>query len=518
MKKNYFKNLMQVSLLLGAAFVISSCDDVIGQEDNPVASYVQWKANTPEEVTLKIGKTYTVQATAVSSAIVVYESENPEIAKVDPVTGVITAVAAGETNINAVVSGISTTGQSVFTPEKVSIKVIVKDGKASLTRAKDAVIEYTANKDSIIDLSKLFTAYPEATTSGEADKSTVTYSVKILNKAATTADKYETYSVSTKLGSKTATSTFKVGPEIEKKNYNKAICDTLYVIGQITSTNGTEYTLPTGTTAADLDIVMDTVKVIINKSIAYINAKGEREILTADKYKEVNMTDTEFDNTFAAGTYFITAANTAGGTPAYTTATDIKGDVTLIFANNVKADLKNIDDKTDNATLNIFGEAIATASSTPAKPEYEAWEPAITLSNYPNAITNFKAVNIYAGTFTVDGTINLKDLNVYGGTLNAGNALGGLDNAIKVSGKLTVDGGAVNAIGHGSDTENGFAIIGDVVVNKGGFTATNADYRAVKGNLTAGSKIKFQTSADGTTWADLTTATTNEKYIKAVAK
>lgn len=521
MKKNYFKNLMQVSLLLGAAFVISSCDDVIGQEDNPVASYVQWKANTPEEVTLKIGNTYTVKATAVSSAIIVYESENPKIAKVDPVTGEITAVAVGETNINAVISGASSAGKSVFTPEKISIKVIVKDGKASLTRAKDAVIEYTANKDSIIDLSKLFTAYPEATTSGETDKSTVTYSVKILNKAATTADKYETYTGGlTKLGSQTAPSTFTVGREIEKKNYNKAICDTLYVIGRITSTNGTEYTLPTGTTAADLDIVMDTVKVIINKSIAYINAKGEREILTADKYKEVDMTAGTFDNTFAAGTYFITAANTSGvtpATPAYTTATDIKGDVTLIFANNVKADLKNIDDKTDNATLNIFGEAIATTSSTPAKPEYEAWEPAITLNNYPNAITNFKAVNIYAGTYTVDGRINLKDLNVYGGTLNAGKAPG-IDNAIKVSGKLTVDGGTVNAIGNGSDTENGFAIIGDVVVNKGSFTATNADYRAVKGNLTAGSKIKFQTSADGTTWADLTTATTNEKYIKAVAK
>ena len=45
MKKNYFKNLMQVSLLLGAAFVISSCDDIVGQEDNPVASYLQWDAS-----------------------------------------------------------------------------------------------------------------------------------------------------------------------------------------------------------------------------------------------------------------------------------------------------------------------------------------------------------------------------------------------------------------------------------------------------------------------------------------
>lgn len=514
MKKNYFKNLMQVSLLLGAAFVISSCDDVIGQEDNPVASYVQWQAKTPEEVTLKIGNTYTVQATAVSSAIIVYESENPEIAKVDPVTGEITAVAVGETNINAVVSGISTTGQSVFTPEKISIKVIVKDGKAKLTRTVDEVIEFTANKDSIIDLSKLFTAYPKVGTGD--NESGISFTAYTYNYAgdATHPKKYNKVVYTAGLGTLSSDDKeFKIGGNLGLAIAENDITDTLYVVGTIAKATGTnEYDYTT-----NVDALKDTVKIVLKKSIAYMNAEGKREILTADKYKEVDMTAATFDNTFAAGTYFITAAQTNGGAPAYGTATDIKGNVTLIFADNVNADLKNIDDKTDNATLNIFGEAIATASSTPAKPEYEAWEPAITLNNYPNAITNFKAVNIYAGTFTVDGTINLKDLNVYGGTLNAGRAPG-IDNAIKVSGKLTVDGGTVNAIGNGSDTENGFAIIGDVVVNKGGFTATNADYRAVKGNLTAGSKIKFQTSADGTTWADLTTATTSEKYIKAVAK
>jgi len=514
MKKNYFKSLMQVSLLLGAAFVISSCDDVIGQEDNPVASYVQWKAKTPAEVTLKIGNTYTVQATAVSSAIIVYESEKPEIAKVDPVTGEITAVAVGETNINAVVTGISTTGQSVFTPEKVSIKVIVKDGKASLTRAKDAVIEYTANKDSIIDLSKLFTAYPEATTSGETDKSTVTYSVKILNKAATTADKYETYSDPTKLGSKTATSTFKVGPEIEKKNYNKAICDTLYVIGQITSTNGSEYTMPTGTTAADLDIVMDTVKVIINKSIAYMNEKNERTILTADKY--TTFTDAKaaegWDGTLKAGTYFADAYLGISNPK-------ISGNVSIIIPNNKIWNYNALDDAKDGSTLNFFRQANVKDGMGADLPVG-----IMRFRGAANVITNFKAINLYGGTIEFYNTIAaVGEINVYNdaklttyqsdyGSYSSGKI------QLKDGGKLTVAGGTVDIIGWGTDLKTGFAVIGDVEVSKGVFTASNSEYRAVSGNLTAGGKILIKESNDGNTWTALEGATSTSKYIKAQDK
>lgn len=515
MKKNYFKNLMQVSLLLGAAFVISSCDDIVGQEDNPVASYVQWQAKTPEEVTLKIGNTYTVKATAVSSAIIVYESENPEIAKVDPVTGEITAVAVGETNINAVVTGISTTGQSVFTPEKVSIKVIVKDGKASLTRAKDAVIEYTANKDSIIDLSKLFTAYPEATTSGETDKSTVTYSVKILNKAATTADKYETYSDPTKLGSKTATSTFKVGPEIEKKNYNKAICDTLYVIGQITSTNGSEYTMPTGTTAADLDIVMDTVKVIINKSIAYMNEKNERTILTADKY--TTFTDAKaaegWDGTLKAGTYF-------ADTWLYTETPKISGIVSIILPNDKDWNYSAIDDAKDSSTLNIFRQAVTNKSADVPGIIRIGW-----IGSYPeNSITNFKAINIYGGNIQFRGNIaGVGEINVYNEakltTYHSGfDATYNGKILLKDGGKLTVAGGTVDILGWGTDLNTGFAVIGDVEVSKGVFTASNSQYRAVKGNLTAGGKILIKESNDNNTWTALEGTTSTSKYIKAQDK
>ena len=108
MKKNTFKSLLQVALLLAAPFVVSSCDDVIGQEDNPVASYVQWKTDADvDEVEMKIGGTYTRVATAVSSAIIAYESDNTEVATVDPVSGEVTAKKIGEVMFDGDISPLA---------------------------------------------------------------------------------------------------------------------------------------------------------------------------------------------------------------------------------------------------------------------------------------------------------------------------------------------------------------------------------------------------------------------------
>ena len=483
MKKNYFKNLMQVSLLLGAAFVISSCDDVIGQEDNPVASYVQWKAKTPEAVTLKIGNTYTVQATAVSSAIIVYESENPEIAKVDPVTGEITAVAVGETNVNAVISGMSTTGQSVFTPEKVSIKVIVKDGNAKLTAVQTPVIQYTANVDSVIDLTKLFTAYPEV--GDGAQKSSVAYTILGKNdKKTPAAQDLATISDGTKvkiLANGTIRDWY--------KQYNKKgtdISDTLYVQATLTPNDINEYKV-----AKPTDVV-DTIMVVINKSIAYINAKGEREILTADKYK----TDIDFTKPIEAGTYYV------GYYWNTSTNVVIKGDVTLISGGNSLA-VNTLTDQTDNATLKIFGEAINTAT----KGEYDTANPYIRVQgDNGDGISNFNQIDFYTGDIYVrtnkancGAFENVKNINVFGGYLDARNNSSGYAINLKEGGKFTVDGGAAFAAAAGEDTKVSFAIVGDVNVKSlsktGDFTAESA-YRAVKGNVTKGDKIKLYNDED----------------------
>ena len=484
MKKNYFKNLMQVSLLLGAAFVISSCDDVIGQEDNPVASYVQWKANTPEEVTLKIGNTYTVQATAVSSAIVVYESEKPEIAKVDPVTGEITAVAVGETNINAVVTGISTTGQSVFTPEKVSIKVIVKD-KYVTVALKEGVTDQTivTLDPKELDLTEFFDVYPEATNNN------LEYYVRQVTEVD---PKTKEETIDTK---NFAYTTVKDGVLTIKDGYNEDA--TVYVYASITKAPD-GYDIKQNDKKEDINNVAK-FKLTIKKSIAYMNAKGERTVLASDKYKELDLTKT---SAVEAGTYYVTAAPT---TTTPKVVTDIKGDVTLIFKNNVHAKLQNLDDKKDGSKLNIFGEAIAkkkTKTSTTEKPEYEAWIPTITLDCVPYAITNFKEINIYTGIVVVNGGTKVKDINVYGGTLKNENAY---PNAFELTGTLTINGGNVVAKGTGSGA---YAIKGNVAVLNGTLTATNEDYRAISGTLTKGDKVKLYNDKEEITENDNSTVIT----------
>ena len=497
MKKNYFKNLMQVSLLLGAAFVISSCDDVIGQEDNPVASYVQWEAKTPKSIELTLGiagkETATVKAVAVSSVVIVYESENPEIAKVDPVTGVITAVGIGETNIKAVVTGASSAGQSVFIPEEIKIPVVVRDGNVKLTRNIDSYVEYTANNDSTFDVSKFFTPYP-------AEGNVISYKLLGVN------TKEGVYG-GTNLGTLTG-KTFKVGANLEN---NKGISDTLYVAAEIT-TKAAGYTLP-----KDAKLYQDTVMIVINKAIAYLNEKNERTILTADKYTTVTAAKAAkgFDGTFKAGTYYVESSLGSGSTPK------ISGDVTFILANELNIYPDAIDDAKNSSTLNIFREA-DVAKTSGGKVMKDTGILNVGGVTTGSAITNFKAINIYGGTVSVSsnndkngGFAAVGNISVYNdATLNV-NSYQGYGIKFKDGGKLTVAGGTVNITANLNDIELGFAVIGDIEVSKGIFTATNTTYRAVSGNLTAGGKILIKESNDGNTWTALEGTTSSSKYIKA---
>jgi hypothetical protein len=515
---------MQVSLLLGAAFVISSCDDVIGQEDNPVASYVQWDAKTPKSIELTLGiaakSTATVKAVAVSSVVIVYESENPEIAKVDPVTGVITAVGVGETNIKAVVTGASSAGQSVFIPEEIKIPVVVKDGKASLktVKGKEVIIEYTANFDSTIVLKDLFTAYPEIGTAN--DKSSISYKMFTYDyNTGTKKYEYNSYAGNTNELGNIATISgeekFQVGKALKNTDTDKSgISDTIYIVAELKPFNsGTPtYVYPTGT---DKSAVQDTVKVIINKSIAFINKAGKREILTADKYKELKTAD--FSKAIEGGKYYVTSAGGGLGDIA------IKGDVDLIFASGVNLGATSISDQTDAATLSIFGEAIDVTPKTPKK--YQAASPTIIVSaTAGDAISNFAEINFYTGTITATTSkansgaiVKIKNLNVFGGTLTASNTASGYAISLLEGGKLTVKGGIVTATGKGSDTDRSYGVIGDVEVAKGTFQATS-DYRAVKGSLTAGEGLEIVESNDGTTWTKITGTTSNAKGVKSQAK
>lgn len=495
MKKNYFKNLLQVALLLAAPFVVSSCDDVIGQEDNPVASYVQWKTDADSTVVeMKVGGTYTRVATAVSSAIIAYESDNTEVATVDPVSGEVTAKKIGEANISAVVSGMSTNGRNVFEATKLTYKVNVIDKKIyvkALVEKTDSIVDFTANNDTIVDFSKKFKVFP-------ATGLTVTYS--IITPAATTTVA-------------AGVNTFKESTTTDGKFTLNGKAGWCLVEAKITST-----AVPAGyDDNTNALLKKDTIKVRVKDAIAYLNEKGERTILTADKYTAISEIDkTKFDGTFKAGTYFVDKALENLGTTL-----KAGGDVTFILENAVNSNIVNFVDTKDASTLNIFRQAnvaITSGSSTMKA----VGKLTVDRSTGGDAITNFKAINIYGGEITASsdaancgGFAAIGNINVNGGKLTAKNTTNGYGISLLDGGKLTIAGGDVVATGKGSSTSFGYAVIGDVEISKGTFEASNSDYRAVKGNMSASGKIKIKESANGSTYTELKTATSNAPYIQA---
>lgn len=494
MKKNYFKSLMQVALLLAAPFVVSSCDDVIGQEDNPVASYVQWKTDADSTVVeMKVGGTYTRVATAVSSAIIAYESDNTEVATVDPVSGEVTAKKIGEANISAVVTGMSTNGRNVFEATKLTYKVNVIDKKIyvkALVAKTDSIVDFTVNKDTIVDFSKKFKVFP-------ATGLTVTYS--IITPATTT----DVAGVNTFNETSTTNGKFTL-------QGNAGWC---MVEARITSA------APTGYDDNTALLKKDTIKVRVKDAIAYLNEKGERTILTTDKFNKLSKKTpaaTKVDTTFKAGIYYIdTDLKTAGSERL---KVKIAGDVTFILKNGASAQnwtIDNLVDADDAYKLNIFLEAKTVTAPVASKLT-------VNRSTGGDAITNFKEINVYGGTLeglstapNCGGFAAIKNLNVNGGKVIAKNTVNGYGISLADGGKLTIAGGEVEAVGTGSSTTFGYALIGDVEVSKGKFAAHNPDYRAVKGNMTAGGKIKFKTSANGSTYTALEGATSNAPYVKA---
>ncbi len=498
MKKHYFKSLMQVALLLAAPFVVSSCDDVIGQEDNPVASYVQWKTDADKaEISLKIGSTYTRTATAVSSALIAYESDNTEIASVDPVSGEVKALKEGSANISAVISGMSTNGRNVFEATKLTYKVNVIDKKAYMAAKVDSVLEYTANVDSVIKLSKLFTAFGAAANG-------VTYT-EVVPTGATA--KFTGGELATN-GDLTISATSISGVDATHPLI-------AYIEAKISTVDTPDFD-----DNPNADLKKDTIKIHIDKAIAYINEQGKRTILTADKYKELSVgTIASADTTFKPGIYFVDINKKTTG------LSDLKvkagGDITFILGNTVNWSIQNLVDADDAYKLNIFVQADEATSpgGTTMKAKGTLL---VNRSSGGDAITNFKEINVYGGTLegrstaaNCGGFAAIKNLNVKGGKVIAINSSNGYGISLADGGKLTIAGGEVEAVGTGSSTTFGFALIGDVEVSKGKFAAQNPDYRAVKGNMTAGGKIKFKTSANGSTYTALEGATSNAPYVKA---
>lgn len=102
MKKN-FKNLGG-ALMLAAALVFTSCDQIKSFMDNPVSSYLEVN---PESVTLMVGEEKALEVTTISDQPISYTSSNADVATVDE-KGVITAVSEGDAIITVSVASTNT--------------------------------------------------------------------------------------------------------------------------------------------------------------------------------------------------------------------------------------------------------------------------------------------------------------------------------------------------------------------------------------------------------------------------
>ena len=218
MTKKSISRLLQASLMCCLAVLFTACDDVFGNEDNPMSAYLSM---SDKPVTLKAGDTYRRKAVSVTSAVVEYTSSKTDVATVNN-EGLVTAKAEGTTTITATATGYSSqNGKKIYQPASVSYVVTV-------TPATVAVTGLTLNKANLrFDKNVLTAQTLTATVSpAEATDKTVTWTSSDENVATVDANGQvtpkakgiATITATTTDGGKKATSTVYVYDKIHNIN------------------------------------------------------------------------------------------------------------------------------------------------------------------------------------------------------------------------------------------------------------------------------------------------------------
>lgn len=118
MRKLTLKSVLSGVVAVCALMLMTGCDKIMSTLDNPVGSYVKVDTTT---VVLSPGETLANRvASTISTETITYKSSNPAVAKVDELSGVVTAVAVGEATITA-----SVVGNEYYMEGKSSYKVKV---------------------------------------------------------------------------------------------------------------------------------------------------------------------------------------------------------------------------------------------------------------------------------------------------------------------------------------------------------------------------------------------------------
>lgn len=455
MKKNYFKSLAQVAILLCAPLFIASCDE-FGTEDNPAGAYPS--INTAD-VTIKVGETFTRTAIAASAATVEYTSLDEKIATVELLTGKVTGVADGTTTIVAK-PYFAKNGSKLYTGEEVKYEITVQDPESKFA--------YEFGEAGVPKLIYAGTNVEIVPVEPQENVGVLTFTYQVAK--------------STDNG---ATWTPFVGPDSEGKFFADAAG--LYKVKATAATWKSYVTSKVNTTA---DYTVEVLQAYAYAKWDATEKKLVNDTILASDLKGVYPGGSVPGAVLSEGTYVITGNATLNGT------LQLKGDVNFIVKDGVTLTINSGGfDEEDPAAphvLNIFkGVGTGTSKINANVTSGDVFKNLKEINNYGVDITaNTSVVN--CGGFTLIGAIN-----IYAGDVVATNAgTTGFGVKMKTGGVITVNGGSFTATGKGTD----------------------ADYsKAVIGKLACATGYKFQDSADGTTWADMTGDTTDKLYVKSVA-
>ena len=448
-------NLLSMVLLM-LCMGLTSCDDILGQFDNPFGP-LSISVNSidldADEMTLTVGDVGQLIATVgpenATDKTVTWTSSKESVATVDA-TGKVTAIAEGTATIKAKAGSISTTCIVTVKAATVAVTSVTLDKTELALTVGDAAVQLTA------------TVKPDNATDADVDWSSSDQSVATVDGSGlVTAVADGTATITAKAGDKTAEC---------KVTISKADSDYLAWDGTQKKLVATE--IPTDATAVS-------------------NASGN-----------VN---------WAAGTYVVDGNVTISG------VISLQGAVNLIIKDGAKLTVGRIDGA--NYDLSIFGQSNMTGELVVKNNTRHAIHSLSTLEIHSCKVTALGVLNGRWGLDDI-GTINVyggsvdskASENGYGNGIclkNAGsmNIYGGL---VKAEGKGSFSTNCYGVEGSGSAT---------ITVYGGKLWAGSPNKQAFGSNvtLTKGASFtgKIQTSNDNSTWTDWTTAgTPTTKYVK----
>ncbi len=469
MTKKSILRLLQASLMCCLAVLFTACDDVFGNEDNPMSAYLSM---IDKPVTLKVGDTYRRKAISVTTAVVEYTSSKTDVATVDN-EGLVTAKAEGTTTITATATGYSSqNGKKIYQPASVSYVVTVTP--ATLPAATIT----TAPKATADDI--LAGSTTALVTAGVADGGTMMYQVTETDTQPTTTDGFN---ATIPTAEKLAAATYYVWC------YAKADAQ-----------------------HADSEIAATAIKVTVKAS--YLKWDNTKKELVATLMPDTYTTVTSSTTTWAAGTYVVE------GDVIINASITLNGAVDLIIKDGAKLTVNSyINGGSSKYNLSIYGQANKTGQLVVnCSSNYDAIYNITTLEIHSCQV---KATSSFSSSYR-SGFYSIGTFNVYGGSVDAeytGSSSGcgiGLNNG----GSMNIHGGDVKAVGKG--TGNGiYGFNSTVTVYGGTLWAENVTdgKRALNGNATlakgTGFTGKIETSSDGSSWTEYTTTgTPNTAYVR----